>query len=96
MKRHHDIDAALCATVIQLAQWGLSRQAISEATGLTLGQISYRTMAFDIHVNDFRNGKTQEARRLIERSDCAKYNLRATVGQKYKVAPLKIEMGQTG
>lgn len=96
MKRHPNIDAALCATVIQLTQWGLSRKAISEATGLTLGQISYRTGVFDLHVNDFRNGKTQEARRLIERSDCAKHNLKATPGDRYKVIPLQMEARQTG
>lgn len=86
MKRNADVDHALLATCLDMAKRGLSVKVIAERTGLSGGQVYYRLKQFDTKLWDYRNGKTPEAIQIIERTDCAKYNIRAVQGETYDVA----------
>ena len=50
-----------------LVDYGLSAKAISRATGLSCGKIQYRCLRGKRKIRDYRNGKGQIARVLVQR-----------------------------
>lgn len=53
--------------VITLANLGMTLKTISQFTGLTPGQVSYRLHVFGIRVSDFREGRGPIAQMVFER-----------------------------
>lgn len=86
MRRNEQIDTMLLASVLFLAERGLSARAIANATGLSTAQVFYRTGKFDMPLSSYRRGESEYARRVIQQTDCVKNNIRATRGVAYKVA----------
>lgn len=54
----------LCCVL--LARLGFSHKAITEQTGLKSYQISYRLSRLGIRIEDYRNGKSELATRVIK------------------------------
>lgn len=90
MDKKPDIDAALLRSVDQLGRRGLYAKAISRATGLSLAQVSYRLKRLEVKLGDYRDGLTREAKQYIEVTPCARWNVKAQAGEKYKVIGIKV------
>lgn len=88
MKRNPDIDRALNASVKFLAERGLSAKAISRSTGLSISQVYYRTGAFELRIGDFRRGENDQAKKLMQQTQCARHNIKAVHGETYRVVGL--------
>ena len=80
------IDAALLSSVLFLAERGMSARAISEATGLSISQVMYRTKHLEVRLSDYRRGQGQYAQKVLMQTPCARSGLRAQPGEKYHVA----------
>lgn len=86
MKRNEQIDSMLLASVLFLAERGLSSKQIAQATGLSIGQVFYRTGRFEVKLSDYRNGESEYAKRLIAQAPCVRSGITAHRGEKYRVA----------
>lgn len=49
-----------------MAKLGLSAKVISEKTGLTKGQITYRCQTAGLKIADYRNGTSEISKQVIE------------------------------
>lgn len=55
--------------VVQLAKVGTHQRAISEKTGLTKSQVTYRLRMAGVSARDYRDGKSTEFRRVWSMTD---------------------------
>lgn len=90
MSKQPDADVALLRTVDELGRRGLYTKAIARVTGLSLSQVAYRLKRLEVKLGAYRDGASQEAQRWIEATPCAKFNVQAHVGERYRVVGIKI------
>lgn len=89
MIRDPRISKTLLDSVGYLAERGFHGETIARATGLSKGQVYYRTGQLGIPLRSYRDGVSKIAKTFIAVTPCVTDGIRAKKGESYQVVGLQ-------